>query len=631
MEFGKRSYVTTHSGLSLPLNENSTIASSIRTNQNISNIPNGERVVEVREMPTIEVSRKTHSEDKVSYQNLPSKEIINPGSVVQQLRDVPVTREQVEIEEIYQDKVIEYIVEKPVANIVYIDVPVERIVEKTIKKTIEREVITDIEIEKPVEVIIEVPVPKVVKKPVQKTITRSVSRDVVVENVVQKRIPNIIERKVEVERIQEKYIEVDEDDVRKFKDARVLPTRVDIYEQEVIKEVPKNVKNYIERPVVRVEEEVVYKKVPRIVEKVVDEVHHQEVVHQRDVHVDVDVPVEHVTYNKIEHIVEVPEYVDNVIVHDVIVEQNVEKIIVQKVDKVEKREVVHDQIEYYDVEEIVKQEKIVNRENVRNVNKYVDKPIYHDVEVIVEKVRNVEVPVIYETLIPVEKPEIIIEEVEVPIEVEVEKHIERIVEKKVNKYIDREVVIEVPEEQIEYVDKIVNVEIKQTIEEPEIEYVDVIKEVKMERLIEHKVEKIIEKTVEVPVERIVEKIVKIKKEKPVFINEYVERPVYVDVNVHQPKTTFMEEEKDDQLEAVLKKQQEEIQTIKSTIAGFKGRIKIVRENISCKDKTITRINYGSQNAALTRRIQELKESIEMVKKGVIRKSLYQVKAEDILK
>lgn len=44
----------------------------------------------------------------------------------------------------------------------------------------------------------------------------------------------------------EEVIEVDEKDIPKYQYDSVLPTRVEVYQKEVVKEVKKSVPNYIE-------------------------------------------------------------------------------------------------------------------------------------------------------------------------------------------------------------------------------------------------------------------------------------------------------------------------------------------------------------------------------------------------
>lgn len=236
------------------------------------NIPESEKIIQVRPMANIETYRSTQSYEKVSYQEMPANETISFTPFNQEVQDVPIINEEIEIEEVYREVEIEYIVEKPVKNIIYVDVPVDRITEKRINKTIERDIITEIEIDQPTEVVVEVPIPRIVKRPVQKIIERQKSVDVVIENPIEVKVPRYIEREAEVESVQQKYYEVDETQINKFSNAIILETQVNVLEQQNVKEIKKSVKKYVDRPVVKTETIEVIQKIPQIIEKIEDEI-----------------------------------------------------------------------------------------------------------------------------------------------------------------------------------------------------------------------------------------------------------------------------------------------------------------------------------------------------------------------
>lgn len=58
-----------------------------------------------------------------------------------------------------------------------------------------------------------------------------------------------MERIIENEVFRDEIIEIDEQDIHKYRDQafKILPTQVDVYEQDVIKEIKKSQKNYIEK------------------------------------------------------------------------------------------------------------------------------------------------------------------------------------------------------------------------------------------------------------------------------------------------------------------------------------------------------------------------------------------------
>ena len=138
-----------------------------------------------------------------------------------------------------------------------IPVPVERrvdvvydvVVDVPIERTIEREKIIEVFIEKPVEKILEIPVEQVIEIPVEKII------EVPVENkiYVDKEYERIVEVPYEVVRenviFQENIIDIDERDLRNYRDAKVLETEVEYIHRDQIVEKPVYVDRIVEEEV----------------------------------------------------------------------------------------------------------------------------------------------------------------------------------------------------------------------------------------------------------------------------------------------------------------------------------------------------------------------------------------------
>ena len=191
------------------------------------------------------------------------------------------------------------------------------------------------------------------------------------------------------------------------------------------------------------------------------------------------------------------------------IEKVVEKIVEKEVEVIKEVEVPVEKevIVEKEVEVIKEVEKEIEIPVEIVVEKVVEKIVYRDVPVYKEV--EVEVPVEIIKEIPIEKEIEVIKEVEVPVEKEVIVENEVIVEKEV------EVIKEVPVEVIREVEKIV----EKPVEKEVIRYID--------KIVEVPVETIIEKIIEVPTKREVEVIVEKEVEVPVEkeVIRYVEKEV----------------------------------------------------------------------------------------------------------
>lgn len=100
-----------------------------------------------------------------------------------------------------------------------VDVPIER--------TIEKEKVIETIIEKPIEKIIEIPIEQVIEVPVEKIIEVPVENKIYVDKEYEK----IVEVPYDVVReniiFQENIIDIDERDLARYKDAKVLDTEVE--------------------------------------------------------------------------------------------------------------------------------------------------------------------------------------------------------------------------------------------------------------------------------------------------------------------------------------------------------------------------------------------------------------------
>jgi hypothetical protein len=145
--------------------------------------------------------------------------------------------------------VIEVIKEVPVPVKKYVDVIYDVEVEVPIQRTFERERIVEVVIERPIEKIIEIPVEQIVEIPVEKII------EVPVENkiYVDKEYERIVEKPYDVVRenviFSENVISIDERDLAKYPNAKVLPTDIEYVHRDQIVEKPVYVDRIVEKEV----------------------------------------------------------------------------------------------------------------------------------------------------------------------------------------------------------------------------------------------------------------------------------------------------------------------------------------------------------------------------------------------
>ena len=208
-------------------------------------------------------------------------------------------------------------------------------------------------------------------------------------------------------------------------------------------------------------------------------------------------------------------------------------------------------------------------ENIKIVEKIVEKPVEKIVEKIVEKPVGKIVEKIIEKII--EKP------VEKIVEKIVEKPVEKIVEKPVEKIVEK--IVEKPVEKI--VEKIVEKPVEKIVE----------------KIVEKPVEKIVEKIVEKPVEKIVEKIVEKpiavdkgkKNQEKIIVEKIVEKPVekikYVEKIVEKPIEKIVEKivekpvEKIKYVEKIVEKPVEKIKYVEKPVEKIKYVEKIIEKPV----------------------------------------------------
>lgn len=105
-----------------------------------------------------------------------------------------------------------------------VNVEYEVIVDVPIERTFEREKIIEVIVERPIEKILEIPVEEVIEIPVEKIIEVPVENKVYVE----KQYDRIVEVPYDVVRenviFDEKVLEIDEREISKYPNAKVLTT-----------------------------------------------------------------------------------------------------------------------------------------------------------------------------------------------------------------------------------------------------------------------------------------------------------------------------------------------------------------------------------------------------------------------
>lgn len=391
---------------------------------------------------------------------------------------------------------------------VFVDMPVERL--------IERPVLEDVFVERLVERVVEVPVEQLIEHTVERVVERPVERRRVVERAVERCVEVPYDVFTENIIVQERVIDVREEDLHCFPDAERLPTEVWLQRADRYEEVPVLVENIIEQEVLVPRQRFVEVPVERVTEVRVPVVIERDVPCETVVVREVSVPVENVVYRRVPVNVERAVYRENIVElpmpYEVLVEKEVlvpvERLVSREVpvERVVPREVdvpvevpvgveeMHEvPVEYIcqteiPVEEVtpVAREKIIRRSSTR----------VHTQQTPVERAREVLVPVHVETLIPR-----VVQRV-------TEKRVERVVEKPV--YIER--VVERPRE----VERVVELRVEHVVERPRVVERVVERAVVYDTIIEKEVEVIVVRDVEVPVTKVVEVEVRVFVERPVF-------------------------------------------------------------------------------------------------------------------
>jgi len=425
------------------------------------------------------------------------------------------------------DKNFEVLIENPVVREIIVEKPYDVIVEKPVENRIEREVVVERMIDNPIERIIERPVERIIRKNVEVV----VERPVVFEEYVDKIYENVIENRYDVirENVVTEQVVVD----NHIEKTVLKPFRNEVQVKEIIKEVPVRQDIYVEKPVERV--------VQRIVDQPYDVFVDREVIVERPVEVRQDVVTERRVERPYQKVVDVQEV--KKVKRSIVVEKSVDVYIdvIKQVDKPFRRTV--DRI----VDKPVIQERIV--EDVRDI--IVEKPVYVDKRVEVK--RNVEVDREYivdrvvdkEVVQYVEVPVHVQRSVEVPVEKRVAKYVEVLTEKIKDVDVVKEVVIPVERivEKVIRRDKIIpkTIEVEKMVEFPVDKYVDKIFEVEkvvqvpkyVDKIVEKKVDKIVERRVEVIVEKFVEVPREVYVDKIIEVETVIEKPVYQERHIQE--------------------------------------------------------------------------------------------------
>jgi hypothetical protein len=590
------------------------------------------RVIDVRELPsTVVGSRELQSYEvsrhviqdgnaRVTQNQLPTRE--QRPSVTKQTanKDLSFRSERAVINQKVVEKMIDVTIEKPVPNYIERIVPYDVIVEKPREIITEKDVITEVIIERPFEKIIEVPIQKIVEVPIKKTIERinyvDVVKPVVVDRVVERQVEQIVENPV----YHDNVMEVDEKDVGKYKADGFLPTETRVYRQDQVREVKKVIPQYIEKTIEVPREVVVENRVARTIERPVEVIVEKPVVIQRPVEKFIEVPYDNIIHKKkIVHKEEI-EYVDQIVEQPVEVPRYVEKPRQVIEERIVHKNVTIDRPIQKKVDKIVNKQVFVEKQVFEDVPEYIEKPRYVDNIIRKEVPRYIQQEVIYETVVPVEKENIVEETIYVPIEKVIDRPVEKTVEKFVENIIEKEVIEYNIIEDIQYVDKDVTVQVERKVENPVVKQNIIQKPRYIDRVVERKVPRNIEKVVEVKVDKIIEVPVEVVVEVPIFKEKKVYKDVLVNKNVRRSSGRVIQAEQDFALKGRVEKQRNDISELKTKIA----RIRAEYENWTRKQVNVTLhsdIDYTSQNEVLQKKILELEQAIKDVNIGKIRKSL----------
>lgn len=571
-------------------------------------------VVDVRVGESYEVSRQYVGEAnvRVTENRLPATS--QRASIVDKVvtKEVQVISQKAIISEKIVEKPIDVVIEKPVP--VYREVPkmIDVLIEKPIEKIIEKEIITEIILEKPVIKVVEVPVDKVIEVAVERVIEQPVIVDRVVEIPREIFIDKPIERIIENPVFIDKVIEIDERDIGFYHADIVLPTEVKVIEQQGFGQNefsqhlpnPNSLLSSYQPPIQKIRERqveipvevVVQKPVPRMVDVPIERIVEKPFDVPNFIEKVVEVPVDKIVYNKVFQVVEEPEYITNLIERKI----PVEKIVEVPYEVIEEVEV------YRDVYALQPKVREVIKENV--IRREIPKIIQQEV--------------IYETLVPVEKVEIVEEIVEVPIDRVIERPIVKEVIKYVEIEVEKEDVHEEIHEEIRYEEKLVQVKVEKIIEVPVVKTNIIEKPLYIEKVIEREVVVPVEKIIEVPVEKIVEVPIEVIVEDPVIVQREVVREVFVDKMVAREGRESGKTFEDEHLRREVEMSSKRVSDSKMEVAKLKAEWESVNRR-HVNTTLHANIDYTAQNRVLSTKIRELIDSIEDAKKGnVSKKSLF---------
>jgi len=427
--------------------------------------------------------------------DVPIERTIERERITNIVREIPIEKiVEIPIEQIYEVPV-EKIIEQPVEIQRFVEVPVERVVQKPYDVIRENVTYQDrfVDID-------------------ERDLGKYPQFDRIQTQVNYQDQEKVIENRVMVENLVEKIVPVERQKIIEVPREKLVENRHQVFvdrPRTVEKRIPRDVEVQIERPVykdvpVRVERPVYREnliEVPVPVERVVE----------REVQVPVDrvrekkVLIERVIENPVEHIVEIPvpyeQVVEEVIEEIVEAPFEIQRAQIRPQEKIIRRSAVSvKQVQVpveYAIDKLVSKpvtntiEKKVNKYSEKRYETPFERPVYIErvVEVpkIVERIIEVPVEVIREQIRFVEK----IIERPVYIDTVIDKFVEVIVEK----------IVEVP------VEKIVEVEVEIITEVPQIEEVDVLEDVMVEGLTEtYTEEPVVESNVDFEDELLTEQI-----------------------------------------------------------------------------------------------------------------------------
>lgn len=245
-------------------------------------------------------------------------------------------------------------------------------------------------------------------------------------------------------------------------------------------------------------------------------------------------------------------------------------------------------------------------------------------EVVRENIIRREIPkiiqqeVVYETIVPVEKVNVVEEIVEVPIDRVIERPVVREVVKYVEVPVEREEEEENLIEEIQYKEKIVQVKVEKVVEMPVVKTNVIEKPIYIEKVVEKEVLVPVEKIVEVPVDKIVEVPIEVIVEEPVVVQKQFVKEVYYDKAVTKQGPGLAQPAEDSSLRQMVNNSNQGIVHSKIELA----KLRVEFENLTRRQSGATvhaNIDYTSQNTVLREKIQELGRSIEEAKKGNVPK------------